>query len=250
MDRTPNLHDWLAYHGGKGDVWCRDEVIRQFDGLLSKISRALLPGMESNTFDDVKQAAAVALMELLPKYDINRASLMTFAFRWVPLKTRRLLDGDFQDRIVAPPINVLQADRSRLKNTGKAEHRLYAAVSINDRSIQSADGEMIDPAEFLCMIAPDMVQPDTNTENLLAKQVIAAVDSLSDADKALIRLYYLQGRTLEEMGELLGRTRQAVNVALSKALHRLQYKLGLHNDYTHSNIRIQNVRSIRAAAGH
>jgi RNA polymerase sigma factor (sigma-70 family) len=246
--RTPNVHDMLACLAAAGDPWSREEIIRQYDSLLSKVARNLLPGTESATFDDLKQVATLAMLELLPKYDMKRASLMTFAFRWLPLRTRRLLDGEFQDRIVSPPINVLQGDRSRLKNTGVAEHLLNASVNIFDRTI--GDGEMIDAAEFLSRIAPDTVQPDYNEANVLTKQVLAAVDSLSDSDRALIRLYYLQGATLQNIASQLGRTRQAVNVALSKALHRLQFKLGLHNDYTHSNIRIKNVRSIRAATRH
>lgn len=246
QQRQMKLQDALAVSAAGGDAWAMAELNSVYGNYIGGVCAKIIRGTVSQEMGDLKQFGFIVLAEMVNEYDAEKAAFTTHLMNYFPHKLKRELDKI--DRPVYVPVNLLQSDRRTLRETGTSEFPLNAVTSVSGKTITGSDGETLSEADYLALVAPDMVQPDTNTENMLVKQVLAAVDSLPSADKALIKLYFLNGRTLEEMGELLGRTRQAVNVALSKALHRLQYRLGLHNDYTHSNIRIKNVRSIRAAA--
>lgn len=247
MQRQARLHDVLAAEAAKGDQWAMNELLRQYEPLIIKTSRALVAGMESTTVEDLKQTAGLVLMEMVTAYNIEAAAFTTFAFRFMPLQIRRLADTAFQDRLVSPPAHVLRGDRSRYRDTGEAEHHLNAGISINAR--QSPEGGEMPADEFLAFIWPDACCDDDLGIGLLKRQVWAAVDALAPRDKTLVRMYYGAGMTLEQIGAELGKTRQAVNTALAKAIAKLQIKLGANHD--HHDIEHQHPpRSLKAATRH
>lgn len=249
QQRALKLQDALAVSAAAGDTWAMAELNSVYANYIGGVCAKILHGTLSQEMSDLKQQAFLVLHEMVHEYRPEAAAFTTHLMNYFPRKIKRQLDQI--DRTVSIPVNLLQQDRKRMRENGdESEFKLSAVSSISGKSISGSDGELLSDDDYLSLIAPDMVQEDTHEENLLAKQVVAAVDSLSDQDKALIRLYYLQGMTLEQMGDMLGRTRQAVNVALAKALTRLQYKLGItQNEPTHYT-RMHNVRSIKQTTRH
>lgn len=245
--RQPTLHCVLATMAQHGDKWASDTLVMEFEPLAIKFSRALLPGMESTTTEDLRQTGALVMLELIQKFDWTRSSWMTFCYRWLPLKVKRLTDGAFQDRLVGIPTNRLASDRTRYRATGEAAHRLHGGVSICGRKAQASDSaEPMTDDEFLMALVPDMQQPDTAGDSLLVKQIWAAVDCLPKTDRALVCMYYGQQMTLEQMGAELGKTRQAVNVALAKAITKLRFNLGVEHDHTTHTDRAKTLRRSRS----
>lgn len=252
MDRGLKLQDVLALQARHGDDWCRDELIRLYQPMLGKFSRALLAGMESTDAEDLRQIGVLAIMEIIDSFD-GRASFTTFAFKYLPLRMRRMADGQFQDRIVAPPVNKLSKDRARIRKGEEPQYKMRAASSISNRRISGPDGvDVMTDDEALASLAPDMVQEDTHHENVLIRQIWECVDSLPAAEAKILRLYFgnNSGLTLDELASICGITRQGVNCRVAKALARLQSKLGItQNEPTHRT-RMRDVRTIKAASRH
>lgn len=247
--RALNVHDLIALEAGRGDAWAMDEIVRQYQPMIIKFAKALLPGCESSTAEDLRQIGAIALMEMARKYD-GRAAFITFAYRYMPLRMRRFADGDFQDRLVAPPTNELTKDRSRVKKTGRANHYLHAGISINNRNKNSPDGvDTMTDDEALTALAGLSTEANYE-ENVLIRQIWHHVDSLPPRERKFMELYFKAGLTLEQIAEAAGVTRQAVNTSVGKALQRLKDKMGLHNDDTPNPNRTILARSIKSASRH
>lgn len=249
MQRQARLHDVLAVEAANGCQWAMNELLRQYEALIIKYSRALVSGMESTTVEDLKQTAGLVLLEMVKTYNIEAAAFTTFAYKFMPLKIRHLADGEFQDRMVSPPAYAMRNDRSRYRETGEAEHHLHAAVGICGR--QSPEGGEMPADEFLAFIWPEACCDEDLGIGLLKQQVWAAVDKLQPRDRALIRLYYGGvGMTLEQIAAEQGKTRQAVNTALAKAISKLRSNLlGANHDH-HNDQTNQPPRSIKAAIRH
>lgn len=248
QQRQMKLQDALAVSAAGGDAWAMAELNSVYGNYIGGVCAKIIRGTVSQEMGDLKQFGFIVLAEMVNEYDAEKAAFTTHLMNYFPHKLKRELDKI--DRPVYVPVNVLQNDRRTLRETGTSEFPLNAVTSVSDKTITGSDGETLSEADYLALVAPDMVQPDNAEENLLAKEVLAQVDSLPTQDQILIRMYYMQGLTLEQIGEALGRTRQAVNVAIAKALGRLQYRLGVtQNEPTH-NTRMHHVRSIKQASRH
>ena len=57
------------------------------------------------------------------------------------------------------------------------------------------------------------------------RQLAAAVDQLGERDRAVVRLYYLENRTLAEIGRLLGVTESRVCQLHTRLVGRLRGRL-------------------------
>jgi|GEM_PF-6136598 len=245
--RTPVLHDVLADLAGKGDQWAMNELVRQFEPLIGKFTWALLPGMESTSAEDLRQIGAVCFIEMVPKYKIEVASFMTFVFRWLPLKMKRESDGNFQDRLVSPPVNKLSKDRARIKRGESPEFIMCASTSINGRTFNGTDGpEQVSDDEFLHFLTGESVEC-AGEQAATSRIVWATIDALPEADRKVLHLYYKADMSLETIAEIFGVTRQAINTRIAKALATVQYKLGIRDDKPTHTTRFKHLRSIKQA---
>jgi RNA polymerase sigma-70 factor (ECF subfamily) len=68
----------------------------------------------------------------------------------------------------------------------------------------------------------------TDDQERLARRLAEAVRQLSDADRALVHLYYFEQLELAEIADILGTSRDALKMRLSRARQRLR---GLLKDY-------------------
>lgn len=248
MERQPVLHDVLADHAKNGDQWAMNELLREYQPLIGKFSWALLPGMESSTVEDMKQIASVAFIELVNGYSIDAAAFMTFVYRFLPLRMKRMADGEFQDRMVSPPVNVLSKDRTRIRNGEEPLYRLGAAASISNRTVRGADGpEEVTDADYLALLTDEHVVECDGERAATAKKVWEVIDTLPEADRKIMHLYYGEAdMTLEAIAEVIGITRQALNIRMAKALVKTQRILELRNDNATHTTRPQDVRNVRS----
>lgn len=71
---------------------------------------------------------------------------------------------------------------------------------------------------------PDMVS-DCEERRLLAKKLSAALERLSVDDRALVHLHYYEGLSLAEVAEILGVSRDALKMRLSRVRQKLRWIL-------------------------
>jgi RNA polymerase sigma-70 factor (ECF subfamily) len=71
---------------------------------------------------------------------------------------------------------------------------------------------------------------DRDRVSLLARRLDAALATLSTEDRALVHLHYFEERTLADIAAIVGSTRDALKMRLSRARAKLRDVLGDGNE--------------------
>ena len=72
---------------------------------------------------------------------------------------------------------------------------------------------------------------DRDHRTLAARRLDEALRTLTPDDRALVHLHYFEGQSLAEIGAVLGATRDALKMRLSRARARLKEALGDGNEF-------------------
>jgi RNA polymerase sigma-70 factor (ECF subfamily) len=136
------------------------------------------------------------------------------------LRTRRDLDDYVQSVLVA-----VYTSRGRVRYTDHLE-RWIAGVARNVAREWNRKREPIFTAEL-----PEIPFPAPPADEVLSdrerwENVVAALAKLSPQEQELLRAYYLEERTSQELGSRLGVSQGAVYVRLTRARRSLRRKLG------------------------
>ncbi len=93
--------------------------------------------------------------------------------------------------------------------------------SASSSSRSGADGGSLD---MLACAGPDPAVALQEQET--RRQLWHAVDQLGERDRLVLRMYYLEDRTLAEIGRMLGVTESRVSQLHSRLVGRLRTRLG------------------------
>jgi RNA polymerase sigma factor for flagellar operon FliA len=102
----------------------------------------------------------------------------------------------------------------------------FASMATLDDSFHNADGDSLSLADTLAdtrMEVPGEQLEATETKRLLAQ----AISGLPERDKIVVTLYYYEGLTLSEIGQVLGVTESRVCQIQAKAMLQLRSRLSL-----------------------
>jgi RNA polymerase sigma factor FliA len=237
---------WDDFRSGSGPA--REQLILHYAPLVKYVAGRLGAGLPQTVEQaDLVSNGMFGLMDALDKFDPARAvKFETYAIPrirgaildelramdWVPRSIR------FKARELDKANNELEAELKRPPTDAEVADRLGIAVSelqevlaqISFVSVMALDevvgggDERGEPRSLLDTLA-DAASGDPTSElegQEMRGILAAAINSLSEREKIVITLYYFEGLTLSEIGEILGVTESRVCQIHTKAVGGLR----------------------------
>jgi RNA polymerase sigma factor FliA len=228
---------WAAYRRAPGPATCERLVLHYHPLVRAVVGRTVgrLPGHVERA--DLVQSGVFGLLEAIERYDPSRCP--HFESYAVPRIRGAVLDElraqDWVPRTVR--LRAREAARTREHLSGRlrrtaTEREVADALQVGlpelraasgaqllsiERLRESADGRV---AELAADAAADPAVTAQDRE--LRRQLWLAVAQLGERDRLVVRLYYLESRTLAEIGRLLGVTESRISQLHSRLVGRLR----------------------------
>ncbi len=219
-----------------GDQDLRNQLVLQYSPLVKYVSGRVRSGLPQNIdSSDLVSEGVIGLMDAIDRFDLDRGlQFQTYAVPrirgaiidsiraadWVPRSVRtriKLLDttrADFQQEHGRSPDDHELADRSGLSVSEVREARQRAT------GVTHADDEEL--ADLYDGV-PDLDETfeDVETRTLL----LQAVRGMSEREQVVIALYFFEGLTLGEIGQVLDVTESRVSQLRARATGNLRAAL-------------------------
>jgi RNA polymerase sigma factor for flagellar operon FliA len=218
-----------------GEASLRNRLVLQYAPLVKYVAGRLRTRMpDSVDPDDLVSDGVLGLMDAIERFEPARGlSFQTFA---VPRIRGAIIDGmrsmDFVPRSVRDKLRTVQrAQVSLEERLGRVPEDVEVAREVGipvqqlrDLSRQAnsnhANLDDFDLADELSSAADHQVeQGDVNAS------LMRVVDQLGERDQVIIALYYFEGLTLAEIGQVLGVTESRVSQVHRRATTTLREKL-------------------------
>ena len=220
------------------DPALRNRLVLQYAPLVKYVAGRLRTRMpDSVEQDDLVSDGVLGLMDAIERFEPNRGlSFQTFA---VPRIRGAIIDGmrsmDFVPRSVRDKLRVIARARVTLEDrldriADDQEVAAEAGIDVHqmrDLTRQAtsnhANLEDFDLADELSSAADHRVeQKDVNTS------LMRVVEELRERDQIIIALYYFEGLTLAEIGQVLGITESRVSQVHRRATTLMRAMLVEH----------------------
>lgn len=240
---------WARYKD-EGDTAARDALILNFSPLVKYVAGRLAASLPQTVETaDLISYGIFGLIDAIEKYDPDRAiKFETYAIArikgaiidelramdWVPRSVRsraREIEQayvDLENSLKRVPTDAEVA--SHLGVSLSEYHDILAKLSYT--SVVSFEelwvgGDREDGQSAISSIRDDRADdPVTVFESTEIKKILAdAIERLPDREKTVIALYYYEGLTLKEIGQVLGVTESRVSQLHTKAVLRLRARL-------------------------
>jgi RNA polymerase sigma factor for flagellar operon FliA len=227
---------WHAYKA-TGDLELRNRLVLQYSPLVKYVAGRIRPGLPQ-TVDvaDLLSDGVFGLMDAIEKFEPSRGlQFQTYA---VPRIRGAVMDGlrasDWVPRSVRTKLRDIERARASLEEKfGRSpDDREIAAelgISVVElgeiRSKASYAGvahlEDIGTGEDQMPASLDLDPDDSEMREVL----VLAIRGLPERDQIIVTLYYFEGLTLSEIGEVLGVTESRVSQLHTRCALTLRSKL-------------------------
>ena len=226
---------WQRYRR-RPDQELRNRLVLQYSPLVKYVAgrlRTRLP--DSVDYNDLVSDGIIGLMEAIDRFDPGRGlAFQTFAvprirgamvdalraLDWVPRSVRdRVRQVEEAQRVLEARLGRIPEDPEIAEEIGipvAALRELYAKASFI--SLGSLDD--LDLADDLSAAATHEIEDDETKAALLR-----VVHELPERDRVIIALYYFEGLTLSEIGQVLGVSESRVSQLHTRATLVLRAKL-------------------------
>ena len=235
MTPSEDLDQIWAVYRATGEAGLRNRLVLQYAPLVKYVAGRLRTRMpDSVDPDDLVSDGVLGLMDAIERFEPARGlSFQTFA---VPRIRGAIIDGmrsmDFVPRSVRDKLRAVQRAQVLLEerlgrvpeDTEVAREVGIPVQQLRDLSRQAnsnhASLDDFDLADELSSAADHQVeQGDVNAS------LMRVVDQLAERDQVIIALYYFEGLTLAEIGQVLGVTESRVSQVHRRATTTLREKL-------------------------
>ena len=235
MSPSEDLDQIWAEYRATGEAGLRNRLVLQYAPLVKYVAGRLRTRMpDSVDPDDLVSDGVLGLMDAIERFEPARGlSFQTFA---VPRIRGAIIDGmrsmDFVPRSVRDKLRAVQRAQVLLEerlgrlpeDTEVASEVGIPVQQLRDLSRQAnsnhASLDDFDLADELSSAADHKVeQGDVNAS------LMRVVDQLAERDQVIIALYYFEGLTLAEIGQVLGVTESRVSQVHRRATTTLREKL-------------------------
>ncbi len=235
MSPSEDLEQVWAEYRATGEAGLRNRLVLQYAPLVKYVAGRLRTRMpDSVDPDDLVSDGVLGLMDAIERFEPARGlSFQTFA---VPRIRGAIIDGmrsmDFVPRSVRDKLRAVQRAQVVLEerlgrvpeDTEVAREVGIPVQQLRDLSRQAnsnhASLDDFDLADELSSAADQRVeQGDVNAS------LMRVVDQLGERDQVIIALYYFEGLTLAEIGQVLGVTESRVSQVHRRATTTLREKL-------------------------
>lgn len=230
----------LAYKVREGDAKARDKLILSNIRFVIQVAKKYVgQGLD---LEDLVSEGQYGLIKAVDKYDPDRGyRLLTYAVWWI--RQSILLALANQGALIRLPMHAISKKQQIHRATQELEQKLKRPPSLEE--VQKKLDFDIDVLAYLSIISLDQKLNDTNKTEIgdlvddvsainpdtefmqraLEEDIKKALSQLSDRELEIIRLYYgLNSRpfTLEEIGAVIGRTRERVRQIKENVLYKLK----------------------------
>lgn len=249
---TPDSLDelWRSYKVS-GDERLREQLILHYSPLVKYVAGRVSVGLPSNVEQaDFVSSGVFGLIDAIEKFDPERSiKFETYAITrirgamidelraldWIPRSVRQ------KARAVERAYGTLEASLRRTPSEVEVAaemgipleelHGVFGQLSLANvvaleelLHVGSEGGErlsLMDTLEDTAADDPVEVAEDRELRRLLAR----AINTLPDREKTVVTLYYYEGLTLAEIGQVLGVTESRVSQIHTKSVLQLRAKL-------------------------
>ncbi len=228
---------WSEYRATR-DPAIRNRLVLQYAPLVKYVAgrvRTRLP--DTVDADDLVSDGVLGLMDAIERFEPARGlSFQTFA---VPRIRGAIIDGmramDFVPRSVRDKLRTVQRAQLALEERlGRApeEQELAGETGLSVAALRDlgkqgssnhANLDDFDLADELSNAAEHRIE-----DGAVSAAVMRAVQNLAERDQILIALYYFEGLTLAEIGQVLGVTESRVSQLHRRAMTTLRTKMVEH----------------------
>ncbi len=235
MSPSDDLEQIWAEFRATGEASLRNRLVLQYAPLVKYVAGRLRTRMpDSVDPDDLVSDGVLGLMDAIERFEPARGlSFQTFA---VPRIRGAIIDGmrsmDFVPRSVRDKLRTVHRAHVTLEERlGRVpeDHEVAREVGIPLQQLRDltrqansnhANLDDFDLADELSSAADHQVeQGDVNAS------LMRVVDQLGERDQVIIALYYFEGLTLAEIGQVLGVTESRVSQVHRRATTTLREKL-------------------------
>lgn len=235
MTPTDDLEQIWNEFRSTGEPGLRNRLVLQYAPLVKYVAGRLRTRMpDSVDPDDLVSDGVLGLMDAIERFEPARGlSFQTFA---VPRIRGAIIDGmrsmDFVPRSVRDKLRTVHRAHVTLEERlGRVpeDHEVAREVGIPLQQLRDltrqansnhANLDDFDLADELSSAADHQVeQGDVNAS------LMRVVDQLGERDQVIIALYYFEGLTLAEIGQVLGVTESRVSQVHRRATTMLREKL-------------------------
>lgn len=243
--------EWWRAYKERGEEEARDRLILAYASLVKYVASRVAGGLPPSVdFDDLVSYGILGLLDALEKFDPGRG--VKFETYALPRIRGSIIDGlrhvDWVPRSVRQRARQLEEVLASLENRlGRAARDEEVAealgLSLDDyhRLLQEVHGVTLFSLDELWggggtgerlalgqMIEdPAGGEPGEPVEQEEVRRILAeAVDALPERERLVIALYYYEGLTLKEIGQVLSVSESRVSQLHAKAVLRLRARLG------------------------
>ena len=252
VDKTAQSEDtlWRDYLTSKSPA-TREAIILKYAPLVKYVAGRVAIGLPSNVeFDDLVSFGVFGLMDAIEKFDLSRGiKFETYAIARI---RGAILDGlrsnDWVPRSVRQKARELERVCAELENRlgrSATDQEISDAMSISIQDFYQLLSEvscttlssldelwMVHSTEDDSVRVLDLVKNNESEDPLHqveieeVKQTLAnAIESLPERERMVIALYYYEGLTLKEIGEIMEISESRVSQIHTKAIFRLRGRL-------------------------
>jgi RNA polymerase sigma factor FliA len=246
----PVADAWIEYKTG-GDTDARDRLILNFSPLVKYVAGRVAVGLPANIEQaDLISYGIFGLMDAIEKYDLERGiKFETYAISrirgaiidelraidWVPRSVRfkaREVEkayNNLENKLKHPPSDAEIAGELGI-STDELNH-IYTQLSsvslVALDELMSVDGERGDKLSLVETLEDTKVQsPSDSVETEDTKRIlIDSINRLPEREKMVITLYYYEGLTLAQIGQVLGVTESRICQIHTKAVLAMRGKI-------------------------
>jgi RNA polymerase sigma factor for flagellar operon FliA len=242
-----------AWHAFKraGQRWARDELILHYAPLVHVVAGRLAAGVPSHVDRaDLVSYGVFGLIDAIDRFDPERGHRFeTYAiarikghivdelrsYDWVPRSVRakaRAIDAAL--RSLESELHRAPTDHELAGALDMTDHELRRALAqvslINLVTFDAALGAAVDGDQSLTvgdlLVASDDEVPGHQVErDELRRALASAIEGLAERERDVVALYYHDGLTLAEIGEVLGVTESRACQIHGKAVAQLRRRL-------------------------
>ena len=230
---------WKSYKA-TGDKDARDRLVLQYSPLVKYVAGRVRSGLPASVDQaDLVSDGVIGLMDAIDKFDLDRGlQFQTYA---VPRIRGAIVDGlrasDWVPRSVREKIRDITAAQSRLEaKLGRApdDSEVAEELGIPVAELRSTYSKIsytnmvsIDEMGFGDDNAPPATNELPHSDDDIPAGFLQAVRELPERDQVVVALYYWEGLTLAEIGQVLEVSESRISQLHSRATMTLRRKLAV-----------------------
>ncbi|HEX8100094.1 MAG TPA: RNA polymerase sigma factor WhiG [Actinomycetota bacterium] len=248
---TPELDELWRHFKATASQQAREELILHYSPLVKYVASRVATGLPANVEQaDLVSYGIFGLIDALEKFDLSREiKFETYAIPrirgaiidelrsldWVPRSVR------FKAREVEKAYAELESTLKRAPSDAEVAGHLGVGVDELHDIVTQISFVTVSALEEVVSTGPDRgeslslldtladvgsADPSSGLEGMEMRVMLAAaINALSEREKIVVTLYYFEGMTLAEIGEVLGVTESRVCQIHTKAVGQLRVQL-------------------------